>query len=792
MGKLVNVVLPGGRVVSVPEDVAKEAQGGGTSHTQSLDEAAASETSAVNEERSSGVGEGVKAGLEGFADAATLGAFGKVMATDADYGRNAQIRAQERPGSRFAGELSTLLLPTGELGLGAKALGEALPANALAHVAGKLGGRLGEGAVYGIGGAIANSNVTGDPLSIEGLVESAGVGAVVNYGIGKLADGLTKASTNATTKLAAAADDAAKQSKLNSLFETNPESYNELVETHRATVDAAIKSQKAYDRNIANYEDALKDFTTKPGNFKNAITDIDVMERKILHQVSGNADKISGGDIGTGIPRTAEITPEIREQLTKFREKLAETRIQSEALFNAGNATEAAKVMSEGLEQAQKIMPGAKFSSGAPIAKLRGEALPSLPRLDVQFRGPRPPDFPVGKLPENLSKFARLNPERIAKLANAVEAGSPLANSIDKFTTDIGMQLGDTAGSTLAGVHAGLQGVSDIVAKEGPKSLGNTLLDTLRKASKRSVAWGTGRTVDRAVGGGFGGAALHGIVGASIGYGLDGVEGAMIGASLLGAKSQSRNTLDKILASKGKAVAGALEAVGPISSYLSTSFPDGKPDTETDVRKLALNRVNEIQATASMATDASFAALQPLMGVPEDIAYKMHMQMVGAITRLNDKLPRDPGLATMMFKSLWKPSAAEAMKLAHDLEVVQAPMKAIQRLISGGGTMEQAHHMWESWPASMQEAASALAANTDTYMNVTREQASALSRVFRVPLTGFAQPQNIAQLQALYLPKPEPASPSPSKAPTGNPTGRPAAVMGPNPNQSRVSQLQRN
>ena len=200
MGKLVNVVLPGGRVVSVPQEVADNIAGNDVAHTENLAEAGARSTQDINTERSAGLGEGFKAAAEGFADAATLGAYGQIRAAVDPNARNSQIRAQERPGARFLGEAAALLAPTGALGTSAKAVGEALP---LSKIAGATGNRLAEGAVYGIAGNISHANVAGDPLSIESIVVDAGVGALINFGFGKISDGLLSGSKRAKAAIEA-------------------------------------------------------------------------------------------------------------------------------------------------------------------------------------------------------------------------------------------------------------------------------------------------------------------------------------------------------------------------------------------------------------------------------------------------------------------------------------------------------------------------------------------------------------------------------------------------------------
>jgi hypothetical protein len=771
MGKLVNVVLPGGRVVSVPEEVANKISGNDVAHTESLPEAGARSTQDINAERSSGPVEGIKAAAEGFADAASLGAYGQIKSwADPVDAANSQIRAQERPGARLAGELGAVLSPTGILGKTAKVAGEALPLTSIAGAAGGVGGRLAEGAVYGIGGNISHANITGDPLSIEGVVQDAGIGALLNFGLGKLSDGILGVANKAKARIAA--EEAGE--KASNIFQSTPESYNELVAANKATVQAAKVAQKDWDKAAAAYYDGFKELGSDPAALRQIIVDVDVVERKALNQLTKGrrmADLPLKSNPGEPAAALSDVD---RAALTRVRKILGDARVDATKAFAAGNHGLVVTKLEGAIQDAKTIIPELE--------------LPDLPNLSKFGDRPTIPD--IVSLPKDLKGFARLHPDTIAKLANSAEPGSALAQSIDKFTADLGLESSGTASATLAGTHATLSSmVNSVVEKEAS---GSSLLDTLRNNSKRAVRYGLGRMADTGAGGGFLGASARTVVGGLVGYGLDGTEGALIGASVLNSRAAVRTNIGNIFARYGQGAAAVVSKLGPVTSYLKTQFPSGEPDKETDIRKLALNRVNDLQATAHVATDASFSAIQSLLNQPGDIAHKIHSLVVGAVGLMTETAPKDPGLATNMFNSYWKPTHSEALKLAHTMEAVFEPMKAIERLIAGKSDPSAATALWNIWPAHMQEAATALSDNAQYMGKLTREQSSALGNLFRIPLNGFQQPEVIAQLQSYYLPKPQQSSgPSPSKMPTGNPTGRPPAVSSPSPNQSRVSQLQR-
>lgn len=769
MGKLVNVVLPGGRVVSVPQEVADKISGNDVAHVEGLGEAGARATQDINTERSEGALEGIKAAAEGFADAATIGGYGRVRQWVDPNARNSQIRAQERPGARFLGEATALLLPTGALGGTAKAIGKALPITAAGGIGGTAG-RLAEGALYGVSGSISHANVAGDPLSIEGIVKDAGIGAILNYGLGKVGDGLLGASNRAKASIA----EAEAGEKAVNIFQSTPESYNELVAANKATLQSSRANQKLWDKAAANYYNEFKELGSDPKLLRKLIVDVDVVERKALDQLT-KGKRMVDLPLKSNVGQYATpLTEADRAALNRVRKVLSDARVDATKALSAGNHGAVIPKLEAAITDAKNLIPDLELPT-----------LPSLAKL-----GDRPviPDLPT--LPKDLKGFARLHPDTVAKLANSAEPGSALAQSIEKFTTDLGLEGAASASSTIAGTHATLSSVVGKITES--EATGKSLLDVLRLNSKRAVRYGFGRMADNAAGGGFLGANARTLVGGVIGYGLDGVEGAVIGASLLNSKASSRSSIKNIFAKYGTGAASVVGKLGSVTSYLKASFPSGEEDKETDIRKLALNRVNELKIAATTATDASYSAVQPLLNQPGDIAFKIHQLVVGALGFMATTAPGDPGLATNMFKSYWKPTHSEALRLANVMEAVLQPIQAIERLISGKSDPVAANALWSVWPAHMQESATELANNAQYMSNLTREQSSALGNLFRIPLNGFQIPEVIAQLQSYYLPKPlENDGKPPSKMPTGNPTGRPPAVNSSNPNQSRVTQLQR-
>ena len=189
-----------------------------------------------------------------------------------------------------------MLAPTGWIGDAAKGVSElsglGLASRAGEGVAGALGGgalasaagRAVEGGIYGVGAHIADSSVTGDPLTIEGAIESAGIGAILNVGAGALMDhvagGIENAEwgarrTIAESKLLSADADTANAGK--QLFDDPPPSWNDFREAH----DANVKDTGAYNRGVARTADAYDDFVGSNAKLTDAISRAQDLVNKI-------------------------------------------------------------------------------------------------------------------------------------------------------------------------------------------------------------------------------------------------------------------------------------------------------------------------------------------------------------------------------------------------------------------------------------------------------------------------------------------------------------------------------
>lgn len=416
----------------------------------------------------------------------------------------------------------------------------------------------------------------------------------------------------------------------------------------------------------------------------------------------------------------------------------------------------------------------------------RTQAVPGMG--DLKFPElPNPPRAPIPfdelKLPKTLREFAgmgKLDPTRIQKFAAGIQPTGPLADSVGKLINELGLTAGATPGATIMELNKSLQeslpAYERLTAKAAGKK-GGGLVSWLKEAGKSAAINSAGYAA-------FG--LAHGAIGAGLGAigragakaGLEGLgESAALRGSLIAAKAGIKQKVATVMAKLGKYSKG-VEKLGPVTSYLATSFPSGEVDKEKDLRRQAYNRMADIAHAATTAPDVSYMALQPLLGHPGDVGGKLHDKIMAGTLHLQQTMPKDPGIDVTLHGSNYTPSFRDSVALGARLEAIQNPMAALERCITGKADPASSETLWAQWPAVMQEAASQLAQAAPT-LDITYEQASALSQTFRVPLSGLQEPSVVVALQGLYLPKPSPQQGGASGGQSSSSSsagGRPAAV----------------
>lgn len=801
MGKKVNVVLWDGQVAAVDEEVANRLIGRGKAHAESVTEEAGRLTQQYNQENTSGV----RAFVEGVADTLTLGAYGALneMGSE-DGGFKMRATAEAHPGARTFGEIAGIAAPIGLLGQTAKVATAFTPmgaADKLGRVVGGLRGQALEGAIVGVGGTVARTNVTGDPLTIEAALLDAGIGAVAGVGTGLLAGKLKTRGALAETELTVAKEaeeQAVQVAKGKQLFEHEYPSLTELNHARKASISAAEDVNKG----IQKGNDAHAEFIASPKKFRGVMKGVDdaintVRSRYRPEGTFGSVDEalaaaqqragvradelnldargqpprqaITGGPSGTsvavsrggltpeGVPTKITdrvklddrmpMSPEVAERLTKWQREASEIR----QLFAGGRKIDGNKW--------SKFDPSVPRNPDEAIVRLHAlkkeiwehaqdaagkipDTIPSLPQklLDVA------PEVPAIK---NLDYLSRMHTDSIAKIANTLSKEE--AAAVERLARDLDLKPKGTPGDTLASIHAELQNYRKLMdaaelAEKESKAAASTGFGKLMFHASRLVG---ARAGNRLLGGGvFGGA-----IGWAAGNMFGGIVGGVLGSALMNNRAGLRGKITDLFAKHGAKAGRVVEKLGPVTASLAVRF-NGETESGKyeDIRRLAKRRAQELQNFRGVAGDAGYLAFEPFMQAENDIALKLHSKWFTAMTHLADVAPKDPGLSLRGFESSWVPTFNQAMEFAHRYEAVFEPFKAITRALQGGGHPAAADTLWTVWAGVMGTFAEELAFSPETLGKLTHSQLSSFSRLFRTPLSGFQIPEIALAAQAMYQP----------------------------------------
>jgi hypothetical protein len=836
MGK-VNVVLMDGSVVSVDEETARAAEGE-VVHRESLNEDQARKRAAQDEKRSSALG----AFALGALDTISFGGAGKAFnllnkepAAPDEWGPEYKKTPVQRAiGSHTAayglGEVAGFLTPFGA---------PELAASAGAKVAGKVGsklvGRAVEGAVLGVGAHVAHTNVTGDPLSIEGAVQDAGIGAILNVGIGALSDGVLRAAGKSKAKLAeieATEVDRKLVDAKKKLWEDSP-----LYEEAKAAHNSALKKRQTVADNIARNNGKYVDFVSSHAKVEKAINEAEsvintvekrpgyrkTVERPVNVSARGeyDVDAILSGQLehdadaiiedvaaapATGIKVSAYEKVPVSEEVVLEGEKVVEGPLALEGSMEANTPTAAKLKEWRGrISDMHKKLGGGWRTNGsgrwikdasveadaagaledlrvlrkemtASYPKAAGKLKTELPDGLVEYEGPT-----ASKLPNSLKDFARQRTETIAKLANDLD---PVA--VQKFETlaeDLGFAKGATPQQTIVDMHKGLQETMAAferlkLAKDtADKAASQGLLGLMRKGVRNMAGAMAGFKAYTLMGGGVLGAGAAALTRTGARVGMEAAEEAVLGQVLVSQKEGVRAKLRELVANHGEKVGKSIGKLAPVTSYLTTSFVDGVQDSEKDIQRAAVNRIQEIHTATMTAPDALYLAVQDMMGHPADVAWKVHNKVLTGLRYLSSMTPKDPGINRKLFQSDWTPSYDEAVALGYTIEAAKSPLTAIYRAMSGDIHPAAIETLWNMWPASMQELGGEMVMSMPE--DTSYEKASTYSAIFRTPMSPLQEPEVITYLQGMFLPQPDQGAGTSSSSP--NQPGRPAAV------QSRVA-----
>ena len=784
MGKLVNVVLWDGTVTAVDAETAKQLGQYGRAETpeENLNAAIAQEQKA----QSAGFHEGAKTAAEGLLDAVSFGGFGKLVGTaDSEWAENMQVRGQERPGARLAGEAMGYLAPFGAASAAGR-VGHAA-AGAIEGAGAKAVGRMVEGSLLGAGATVAHSNVTGDQLTVEGVVEGAGIGGILNVGVGALTDRLLSGATKVRDRVLREKADTelfekrVSQIRDNSVYTEAKEAHNAAQTGKRKIADKLSKERDAYNARWIDNDTAFKAAVARAETVINTVKKrpnfAETVERPL--KVAGEMDNPTIQEM------EAALSP--ADQMAMARDPAASAEYWSSAARVAGKPQPVTldATMEVGTAQAHDLkefrarisdiykkrageweltgpdmwrrnpsVPADPEGALADLRQLQADMAVRFPKASAKLGSPIPAP-PVAldevisaKLPADLKKFAGWKEDRVAALAN--ELDNVTAGKFEELATDLGFGVGATPAETLARLHSGLNETFSAIAKNAESKKGTSgVLNWLMDAAKNATAAAVGFKTFGMLGGGMLGAAGGAAGRTAARIGMGGVEDAVLSGELISAREGLRSKVRDLVATHSTGI-GKAAKLGPVTSVLSTRFLSQDKDEEggTDLDR-AVRRINEIHTLGITAPDAIYTAVESMLGHTSDMAWKTHNHIVNALRYLGHVAPKDPGLDRKMGVSNWTPSHQETVAFAHAMEAVVDPSTAIKRAFSGDGHEAATDALWAVWPGTMQDLAGEVAVSASTDLNY--RQASDFSQLFRTPLTPLQEPDVALTIQGTYL-----------------------------------------
>lgn len=738
MGRI-NVVLPDGTVTSADEDEARKAG----LPLETPTEADARGVAAATEERYSGAGQTFLAGLEGALSTATLGISDFVLDDP-----STRARANVHGTARAIGSLAGAAVPflPGPLG----AVGRATPAGlavrggeGLAAATGAAQGTVRglataagfEGALQGVGGEIARAELSGDPLTVESVLASAGHGAVMGAAAGGAAGvimrGVQRARVARDAGIAVEASRTASKNAKLALDEAE-----ELFTPVKVEVKA-LREQLSKAGGAKEFLDAIRQ--------ESVVADNAMRNVGLRGTTRGMSPDLAPDFTTDKAWRAAEkdaldYMSEV-ERAVRAKDTTRALNAHKSHIATVNRATELAGMP-------QRLMP----VNLADPAVIRGthEALKSFP---ATAKG-----------------FAAMHPDRVADLVNTLR-GSPTQqavralDSLGKMAEKMGLKADDPVKAAV-GLQEQMRNMRSAVRSTpatAERSERRGLLDMIKQRAAMKVGAG----------------ALGWTVGVPV--------GAVVAMEAGSAKAWMSNRLNSLVLTAGQPTATALRRLGPVTDRLRESITGGKDD-EPSMEKVVANRMQEIRAAGVTARDLGYQVASPFAADHPEFALGFANALATGLEYLSSRLPKDPGTAMYMGRSDWKPSEGQVEELAAIYEAVKAPLDAIERMFSGDVDPSAAGALWAAWPNLMQEAQVNLIMNMDQLQDVPYPTVIGLSTAFQVPLDGLLLPQNVAFFQ--NFPSAQAQLPQPAQG-SSNPGGRPPAVGTSNTRSSSPTQQTR-
>lgn len=660
----------------------------------------------------------------------------------------------QNPGASLAGELAGAVggafIGAAPAGLASRA-GARVAERAGGGVLGAAAGGAAEGALYGAGQGVSKVSLAEDPMSAEAAIAEIGtsallggaIGGVAGAGAGLLDEAIT-AGKNAAGRVARAADEAAPV-------------VDDVAKVADDAIPAAAPSEarKALDSLDAPPAWATKadDVAAKPAAAAEAAGDV-ARKAEPADFAKFRTDYEQLDQWSAQMIRRAERKAYANDEAVQAA--VADLRAARKASNDMVPARRAYEVEAAGAQGRKAPYDWDKVDDAA-LTGIHGRAdfestlaahEEALANLKTAF-GDKFDKFQVTRLPK-----APAGPADDAVVAAAQGGGLPGLKSLDELPPPAQAAVKET----IAAKEAEGFGLKDLAAGVA----GDWVLDTL-----------TG-----------GAAGMGGMLGGMLGRRLLGrLTRGSLGA-LKGSVRQSAAAATQKAAKVAEAVLGkaskATTRTAPLAVLAAARFADSdakQPKTLADAyharsKEIAMAQANPM-ATRQRLHDglAGFWAADPLL------ADKMESLAQARIDFLAAKMPKNPGVGSLLTKSRYTPSDQAIARWGRYVEAAENPMSVLDSLADGTMTKEGVETLQTLYPAMYSAVKLEIlkqAPKLEASLPYDREVM--LSAFMGVPVNGLMQPQSIALLQSTFAPT-EQEQPPP---------GRPASPPPPTYAQSRA------
>lgn len=470
MGKI-NVVLEDGTVHAVDEEDYVKSRGqraGGTAESPMVGFEREARAQRAKEH------EGVVGAASAFAlttiDTASAGIIGKITnALSPQLGQQSRELQEDHALATGAGTIAGAILPgMGTAGAGVKT-------GVAAATGSKVAGIAAEGAFIGAGSHVAHTNITGDPLTVEGMAEAVSIGGAVGLGFGLVSKGLSGIGKGQ------AANGLAKGEMSFKPAGRNPDTLGSKAARARAKVDSAVaeeaaaaEGEQAAAASAAEREAARAAKTAATEAKRAAKDELKYAAQMVDDLPSYNAAKDAHNSYRSSIQQANKAIKAEQDAYDAFASPRGANKAikdfeKVQARLRVELAASSKVVLPEGQQELLKATLKEMGEAKAAALKFAREgnyegAADAMEALQPKVKEFLPdaiiehPLRPLDKvrevpaeLPRKLTDLGKKHPGSVSRLAGGIDDRTKA--ELDKVALELGFEPAETAGETLSAVH---------------------------------------------------------------------------------------------------------------------------------------------------------------------------------------------------------------------------------------------------------------------------------------------------------------------------------------------------